>query len=122
MTQSSRVINVTELIDNRPISSLQWLVFVLCGLVALLDGADSQSIGVAGPLMAAQFGMTMGSFSPAFSAGLFGATIGALTFGPLGDRFGRKRMLMIAVGFFSVFTLLTAQKLGTESASCMARK
>jgi len=103
-----RDVNVTALIDDRPMGGLQWLVFVLCALAALLDGADSQSIGVAGPLIAAQFGMTMGSFTPAFSAGLLGATIGALTFGGLGDRFGRKRMLILAVLLLSTFTLLTA--------------
>jgi MFS transporter, AAHS family, 4-hydroxybenzoate transporter len=108
VSQGSRVVNVTDLIDNRTISGLQWQVFVLCGFVGLLDGADSQSIGVAGPLMATMFGIGMGSFAPAFSAGLLGAAIGALTFGPLGDRFGRKRMLVIAVALFAVFTLLTA--------------
>lgn len=103
-----RDVNVATLIDNRPISRLQWLVFVFCALVAFLDGADSQSIGVAGPLIAAEFHMAMGAFTPAFSAGLLGATIGALTFGGLGDRFGRKRMLVVAVLLLSVFTLLTA--------------
>ena len=48
--------------------------------------------------------MPMGSFAPAFSAGPLGATIGALTFGALCDRFGRKRMLVL----MSVFTFLTA--------------
>lgn len=103
-----RDVNVTTLIDSRPISRLQWLVFAFCALVAFLDGADSQSIGVAGPLIAAEFHMAMGAFTPAFSAGLLGATIGALTFGGLGDRFGRKRMLVVAVLLLSVFTLLTA--------------
>jgi AAHS family 4-hydroxybenzoate transporter-like MFS transporter len=103
-----QAVNVTELIDHRPITSLQMLVFVLCSLAALLDGADSQSIGVAAPLIAAGFGMPMGSFAPAFSVGLLGATIGALTFGGLGDRFGRKRTLLVAMLLMSVFTLLTA--------------
>ena len=103
-----QAVNVTDLIDNRPISRLQLLVFGLCSLAALLDGADSQSIGVAGPLIAAELGMTMGSFTPALSAGLLGATIGALTFGALGDRIGRKRALVLAMLLLSVFTLLTA--------------
>ncbi len=104
----TRDINVTRLIDERPMGGLQWLVFGLCALAALLDGADSQSIGVAGPLIAQQFGMAMGSFTPAFSVGLLGATIGALTFGNLGDRFGRKRMLVVSVLMLSAFTVLTA--------------
>ena len=104
----SQAVNVTDLIDSRPISRLQMLVFGLCSLAALLDGADSQSIGIAGPLIAAEFGMTMGSFTPALSAGLLGATIGALTFGTLGDWVGRKRALILAMLLLSVFTLLTA--------------
>jgi AAHS family 4-hydroxybenzoate transporter-like MFS transporter len=52
--------------------------------------------------------MQMGAFAPAFSLGLLGAAIGALTFGGLGDRFGRKRTLILATLLMSVFTFLTA--------------
>ena len=103
-----RDIDVAALIDDRPISALQIRVFILCALVALLDGVDSQAIGVAGPLIAAQLKMPMGAFAPAFSAGLFGAAIGALAFGPVADRVGRKPMLVFATGLFGVFTCLTA--------------
>ncbi len=103
-----REVDVASLIDDRPITPLQIRVFVLCALVALLDGADSQAIGVAGPLIAAQLKMPMGAFAPAFSAGLFGAAIGALAFGPVADRIGRKPMLVFATGLFGVFTCLTA--------------
>jgi AAHS family 4-hydroxybenzoate transporter-like MFS transporter len=103
-----RALDVASLIDGRPITGLQIRVFVLCALVAVLDGADSQSIGVAGPLIAADFKMSMGAFSPAFSAGLFGATIGALAFGPVGDRLGRKPLLVFTTALFGAFTCLTA--------------
>ena len=101
-------VDVSALIDERPMAGVQWLVFGVCTLVAVLDGADSQSIGVAAPLISQGFGMTKAAFTPAFSAGLLGATIGALTFGGLGDRFGRKRMLSVAVLLMAVFTLATA--------------
>ena len=101
-------VDVTALIDERPITGFQIAVFVLCALAAVLDGADSQSIGVAGPLIAASFGMSMGAFTPAFSVGLLGAAVGAFTFGALGDRFGRKRILTLAVLMMAVFTLLTS--------------
>jgi AAHS family 4-hydroxybenzoate transporter-like MFS transporter len=100
--------DVADIIDSRPISALQWQIFLLCGLVNLLDGADSQSIGVAGPLVAAELHVPMSLFSTAFSAGLLGAVIGALSFGSLADRFGRKRMLVVATLTLAVFTLLTA--------------
>src|SRR5580692_8682957 len=103
-----QAVDVTELIDERPITGFQIAVFVLCALAAVLDGTDSQSIGVAGPLIAASFGMSMGAFTPAFSTGLLGAAVGAFTFGALGDRFGRKRILILAVLMMAVFTLLTS--------------
>ena len=103
-----QAVDVTALIDERPMTGFQIAVFVLCALAAVLDGADSQSIGVAGPLIAASFGMSMGAFASAFSTGLLGAAVGALSFGGLGDRFGRKRILILAVLLMAVFTFLTS--------------
>ena len=49
---SPQRVNISELIDQIPVSSYQWGIFVLCLLVTLLDGFDSQMIGVAGPSIA----------------------------------------------------------------------
>jgi AAHS family 4-hydroxybenzoate transporter-like MFS transporter len=101
------VVNVTRLIDERKVSSFQVISIALCALVAFLDGIDGQNIAVAAPIIVQKLGLTRAAFGPIFSSGLLGAAIGALTFGPLGDRFGRKRMLLIAVLLFGVFTLVT---------------
>ena len=45
-------LDVAKLIDEQPISRFQVVVYLLCGLVALLDGADTQAIGVAAPVIA----------------------------------------------------------------------
>jgi MFS transporter, AAHS family, 4-hydroxybenzoate transporter len=102
------VINITTAIDSGPFTSFQIGAIVLCALVAFLDGLDSQSIAVAAPLMAEQLGLARTALGPIFSAALLGAMIGALTFGPLGDRFGRKRCLIAAAILFGVCTILTA--------------
>jgi MFS transporter, AAHS family, 4-hydroxybenzoate transporter len=99
---------VDNLLDNAPLKPTQLIVFAICALVALLDGMDSQSIGVAGPVMAADLHLKMSHFTPALSAGLLGATIGALAFGGLADRFGRKPVLVASTALFGLFTLLTA--------------
>ena len=114
-TQDSDTINVTRAIDDGPFSWFQIGCILLCSLVAFLDGADSQSIAIAGPIIAGLLGLTRAALGPIFSAGLLGAMIGALTFGPLGDRFGRKRMLILATVIFGVFTLLTAYAFSYES-------
>ena len=41
------VLDVGELIETRPIGRMQWIVIGLCALVAMLDGLDLQSIGLA---------------------------------------------------------------------------
>ena len=102
------LVDVGALIDARPVSRLQVRIFVLCCLVAVLDGADTFSIGLAAPSMAGKLSIPLSSFGPVFSAALFGATLGAFAFGPLADRFGRKTMLVAAVLIFSAFTFLTA--------------
>jgi len=104
---ANSVVNISDLIDSSPIGGFQIRVFVLCGLVALLDGADTQSIGVAAPFIAENLHIPITSFGPIFSAALFGAMLGALTFGPLADRFGRKVMLIIATLVFAIFTFAT---------------
>ncbi|MBV9461326.1 MAG: MFS transporter, partial [Bradyrhizobium sp.] len=100
-------INVTRVIDEGAVSQFQILAIVLCGLVAFLDGVDSQSIAVAAPIIADNLKLARSALGPIFSSSLLGAAIGALTFGPLGDRFGRKTMLAIAAAIFGVFTLAT---------------
>ncbi|MBI3229455.1 MAG: aromatic acid/H+ symport family MFS transporter, partial [Burkholderiales bacterium] len=87
----SKKIDLPALINQQPISGTQMLIVGLCSLVALLDGLDTQSIGVAAPFIAKLFGLEKPQLGPIFSAGLIGAALGALTFGPLADQFGRKR-------------------------------
>jgi AAHS family 4-hydroxybenzoate transporter-like MFS transporter len=108
MTQAEgNTINVTRVIDDGPVTRFQVMAIILCALVAFLDGIDSQSIAVAAPIIAENLKLARAAFGPIFSAALLGAMIGALTFGPLGDRFGRKRMLALAALIFGLFTLAT---------------
>jgi hypothetical protein len=107
-TQDSNTINVTKIIDDSPIRGFQILVFVLCSLAAFLDGIDTQNIGVAAPIIAANMKLTHAVLGPVFSSVLVGATLGALTFGLLGDQCGRKVMLALAAFMFGIFTIATA--------------
>src|SRR5271156_1896169 len=83
-------------------------VVALCALVAFSDGFDTQSIGPAGSAIAAQIGIRLGALGPVFSASQVGFLLGALTFSALGDRTGRKRMLIVATEVFAICTLATA--------------
>jgi AAHS family 4-hydroxybenzoate transporter-like MFS transporter len=101
-------LNVSRLIDERPVGRLQLLVFVCCAAVSLLDGMDTQSIGVAAPFIAQELGLKASEFGPIFSAALLGAALGAVGFGLMADRAGRKPLLLLALLMMAVFTSLTA--------------
>jgi AAHS family 4-hydroxybenzoate transporter-like MFS transporter len=102
------VIEVTALIDAHPLGGLQIRTLVLCGLAALLDGLDLQSIGLAAPGIIATLHVAPRSFGLVFSAALLGLMLGAFGLGPVADRFGRRRILIGALVIIGVFTFATA--------------
>lgn len=113
--RDATTLNVTRVIDDGPVSAFQVMAIILCSSVAFLDGLDSQSIAVAAPIIAENLKLARTALGPIFSAALLGGMLGALTFGPLGDRFGRKRILALAAALFGAFTLLTAHARSYEA-------
>ena len=105
---AGEVVDIARVLDEAPVGKLMIRVGILCGAVALLDGTDTTSIGVAGPLIVQSLNLSQAHLGPIFSAALFGAMLGALSVGTLADRFGRKSMLLISTLLFGVFTLMTA--------------
>ena len=101
------VCNISREIDDGPVSFLLIQVGILCAMAAFLDGLDTGSIGLAGPLIAESLKLSRAHLGPIFSASLLGAMLGALTMGSLADRFGRRRMLILATVIFGVFTCAT---------------
>jgi AAHS family 3-hydroxyphenylpropionic acid transporter len=87
----------------------------LCLAIALLEGLDLQSAGVAGPRMAKEFHLAVAQMGWAFSAGAIGLLPGAALGGRLADRFGRKRVLMWSVALFGLFSLATTAVWSFES-------
>ncbi len=80
----------------------------LCFLAILCEGFDIQSMGVAAPRMGPALGLTRDQLGPLFSASIVGLLIGAVIFGRIADRFGRKWTLVICLLVFGVFSLATA--------------
>ncbi|MBR0755272.1 MFS transporter [Bradyrhizobium jicamae] len=101
------VVDVGVLIDDSRFSPLQIRVVILCGLASVLDGIDTQSIGIAAPELAKILTLTPAGLAPVFSAGLLGALTGALALGTLADRIGRKYVLILSALLFGMFSLLT---------------
>ena len=115
MDQRSAAIEVDSIIDNGKWTSFQTATVLICGVVTLVDGFDAQSIGFVAPVLAKEWGATPAAFGPVFSASLVGMMTGALSLGPVADRFGRKLAAILAVAFMGVFTLATMTCTSIES-------
>ncbi|WP_321795077.1 3-(3-hydroxy-phenyl)propionate transporter MhpT [Caballeronia sp. J97] len=85
------------------------LTIGLCLAVALLEGLDLQSTGVAAPRMAREFHLAVAQLGWAFGIGALGLLPGAAIGGRLADRIGRKRVLMMSVALFGIFSIATTQ-------------
>ncbi|MDX6355153.1 MAG: transporter, family, benzoate transport protein [Streptomyces sp.] len=83
---------------------------ILCWVAVALDGFDLVVIGAVIPTLSksGDIGFTDGSLTLASTVGLIGVGIGAVTIGPLTDRFGRRRSLIGSIAAFSVLTLAVA--------------
>ncbi len=101
-------VDVSQLIDTRPLVSLQKLIIVLCGLVVLLDGYDIQTMALAVPSIAAEWKLASSTFGLALSASLIGLMGGAGLIAPLGDRFGRRPLLVGGMALVGLASLCTA--------------
>jgi AAHS family 4-hydroxybenzoate transporter-like MFS transporter len=111
-------ISVSEVIESRKVSAYQYMVVVLCGLVLFIDGFDTQAISYIIPLLAKDWHIAPKLLGPIFSSTLVGLMVGYLFVSPLSDKYGHKRVMIIATFLFGVFTIGTV--LATNITELMA--
>ncbi|MBL8271597.1 MFS transporter [Steroidobacter sp.] len=106
---TGRPVDVTAVIDAAPLGPAQIGSIVLCGLVAMLDGFDTQSIAFVAPVLANAWQVAPSSFGPIFVAGLVGILCGQFIAGPLADKIGRRKVILGCTLLFAILTLATAK-------------
>ena len=97
--------------DRLPWSRWHWLVVMALGVTWILDGLEVTIVGnIAGRLTEPVSGLNLTEAQVGLAGGIYiaGACTGALFFSYLTDRYGRKRLFLITLAVYLIFTFLTA--------------
>lgn len=98
-------------LDRLPWARWHWLVVIGLGTVWILDGLEVTIVGsMSDALKPEGTGLGLSSFQIGAAGATYvaGACLGALFFGQLTDRFGRKKLFLLTLGVYTVATVLTA--------------
>ncbi len=98
-------IDIARIIDAAPMSRFQRLVVFLTAFSIVIDGIDSQLLGIAIPVMMTEWAVSRGAFAPVLAAGFVGMMVGGAIAGVVGDRLGRRVALIGSVLTFGVMTV-----------------
>lgn len=120
LMSASAFVDVNELISRRSLGGLQKLVLFFGFCIITLEGFDLTAMGFIIPALRQQWNITSNDLGPALSAAQIGLVLGAISAGPIADRFGRKGVLLVSMAIFGMATLLTASA-GSLSALVLFR-
>ncbi|WP_395692641.1 MFS transporter [Nocardioides sp.] len=98
-------------LDRLPWARWHWMVVIGLGTVWILDGLEVTIVGsMSDALKDPTTGLGMSSSDIGMAGAIYvaGACLGALFFGQLTDRFGRKKLFLITLGVYAFATVLTA--------------
>ena len=101
--------DVPARIDRLPWSRFHWLVIAALGITWILDGLEVTLVGSLSGAIAdrSSLGFSSTEIGLTASAYIAGAVIGALFFGDLTDRVGRKKLFSVTVAVYAIATVMT---------------
>ena len=103
--------NIPARMDRLPWSKWHWTVIIGLGTVWILDGLAVTIVGAIGGRLTEEgsgLQLTPGQIGLAGAAYIVGACVGALYFGRLADKIGRKKLFMLTLAVFLTGSVLTA--------------
>jgi len=93
-------------LERLPVTWLTWRIVILAGLAWFTEALSIGSLGVSLPALRATLHLTAGNVGSLVAAQTFGVVIGLIPAGRFADRFGRKRILIGGIVWYSLFTFL----------------
>jgi AAHS family 4-hydroxybenzoate transporter-like MFS transporter len=98
---------VEDVVDGSKFGTPYLIIISLCFLLMVCDSYDVAALSFAAPMLIKQWSIAPEAMGLIFSVGLFGLLVGSILFGWVGDRFGRKRAMIIGALCFSALTAVT---------------
>jgi MFS transporter, putative metabolite:H+ symporter len=100
--------NLLARLDRLPLSRPHYALLLLGGLGYTFDGLDGAVVSFLLPSVKQEWLLTSAQLGVIGSSGPFGFLFGAVCAGLLGDRIGRRKVMMSALAFYAVFSLVAA--------------
>ncbi|HEY2310560.1 MAG TPA: MFS transporter [Gaiellaceae bacterium] len=103
--------NIPARLDRLPWARFHWMVVIGLGTVWILDGLEVTIVGSIAPRLTepgSGIAISTAQIGTAAAVYVAGACCGALFFGQLTDRFGRKKLFLLTLGVYILATLATA--------------
>lgn len=100
--------DIRRKIDISKMSAYQWVIVALAAFLNALDGYDVLAMAFTANSVSKEFELTGAQLGWLLSSGLIGMAAGSLLLGPFADRFGRRKILLVAVGINAVGLFLSA--------------
>jgi AAHS family 4-hydroxybenzoate transporter-like MFS transporter len=100
-----RTVDVSAILDGARLRGLPGRVFVLASLALIVDGFDIAALAFIAPSLIADWNVSRAELAPVLAAALIGMSIGSLTLGRLGDRYGRRTLLVACLLLAAAATL-----------------
>jgi AAHS family 4-hydroxybenzoate transporter-like MFS transporter len=104
-------IEVGRVLDDGPFGRYQGFVVSFAAGSLIIDGVDSQLLGIVVPSIMAEWAVPRSAFAPVLAAGFVGMMVGGAVAG-IGDRIGRRLALIGSVLLFGVMTLMASMATG----------
>ena len=97
-------VNVAKMIDESKFNRFHGVVLFWCAFTIIFDGYDLVIYGSVLPSLMEEWSLTPNQAGTLGSVALIGMMLGALIFGPLADKIGRKNVILFCIALFSLFT------------------
>lgn len=103
---ASPQLNIAARLNRLPVTLVTWRIVIISGLAWFTEALSIGSLGVSLPSLKASLHLTSGNVGALVALQTFGVVIGLIPAGRLADRYGRKRILIAGIIWYSIFTFV----------------